>query len=107
VDRWCCSRTTLTRCRSSAARASWWSARAPTACRTRPAALSQARSEAAGNCGPLIIVTILFFMWGLLTALNDVLILHLKALYTLTYVQAMLFILYYGLKFAGLYKKAV
>lgn len=39
---------------------------------------------------PLIIVTILFFMWGLLTALNDVLIPHLKAVYTLTYVQAML-----------------
>jgi FHS family L-fucose permease-like MFS transporter len=29
-------------------------------------------------------------MWGLLTALNDVLIPHLKAVYTLTYVQAML-----------------
>ncbi|MBI1834923.1 MAG: sugar MFS transporter [Burkholderiales bacterium] len=39
---------------------------------------------------PLIIVTVLFFMWGLLTALNDVLIPHLKSLYTLTYVQAML-----------------
>lgn len=39
---------------------------------------------------PLIIVTILFFMWGLLTSLNDVLIPHLKAVYTLTYVQAML-----------------
>ena len=39
---------------------------------------------------PLIIVTILFFMWGLLTSLNDVLIPHLKAIYTLTYVQAML-----------------
>ncbi|HEY1227487.1 MAG TPA: sugar MFS transporter [Ramlibacter sp.] len=39
---------------------------------------------------PLVIVTILFFMWGLLTSLNDVLIPHLKAIYTLTYVQAML-----------------
>ncbi len=29
-------------------------------------------------------------MWGLLTALNDVLIPHLKALYTLSYLQAML-----------------
>lgn len=38
----------------------------------------------------LIILTILFFMWGLLTALNDVLIPHLKSIYTLTYVQAML-----------------
>lgn len=38
----------------------------------------------------LVIVTILFFMWGLLTSLNDVLIPHLKAVYTLNYVQAML-----------------
>ena len=36
----------------------------------------------------LVIVTILFFMWGLLTSLNDVLIPHLKSIYTLTYVQA-------------------
>ncbi len=40
--------------------------------------------------GPLVIVTILFFMWGLLTSLNDVLIPHLKAIYTLSYLQAML-----------------
>lgn len=39
---------------------------------------------------PLIIVTLLFFMWGLLTSLNDVLIPHLKSIYALTYVQAML-----------------
>jgi MFS transporter, FHS family, L-fucose permease len=44
----------------------------------------------ARHTGPLVIVTILFFMWGLLTSLNDVLIPHLKAVYTLTYVQAML-----------------
>ncbi|WP_338767790.1 sugar MFS transporter [Massilia sp. METH4] len=44
----------------------------------------------ASHTGPLIIVTILFFMWGLLTSMNDVLIPHLKAVYTLTYVQAML-----------------
>ena len=42
------------------------------------------------NTGALVIVTILFFMWGLITSLNDVLIPHLKAVYTLTYVQAML-----------------
>ena len=56
---------------------------------SRPSTLQPSRSGAS-NTGPLIIVTILFFMWGLLTALNDVLIPHLKALYTLTYVQAML-----------------
>jgi FHS family L-fucose permease-like MFS transporter len=43
----------------------------------------------ASNMGPLAIVTLLFFMWGLLTSLNDVLIPHLKAVYTLSYVQAM------------------
>ncbi|MES3022203.1 MAG: sugar MFS transporter [Pseudomonadota bacterium] len=32
----------------------------------------------------------LFFMWGMLTALNDVLIPHLKEVYTLSYLQAML-----------------
>ncbi|MCC2955109.1 sugar MFS transporter [Massilia sp. IC2-477] len=42
------------------------------------------------HTGALIIVTILFFMWGLLTSLNDVLIPHLKSIYTLTYLQAML-----------------
>jgi FHS family L-fucose permease-like MFS transporter len=42
------------------------------------------------NTRALVIVTILFFMWGLLTSLNDVLIPHLKSVYTLTYVQAML-----------------
>jgi len=47
-------------------------------------------SDGANNTVPLIIVTALFFMWGLLTSLNDVLIPHLKAIYTLTYVQAML-----------------
>lgn len=35
-------------------------------------------------------VTVLFFMWGLITALNDVLIPHLRAVYALSYLQAML-----------------
>lgn len=34
--------------------------------------------------------TVIFFMWGFLTSLNDVLIPHLKALFTLNYSQAML-----------------
>jgi FHS family L-fucose permease-like MFS transporter len=42
------------------------------------------------NQGALFVIIMLFFMWGLLTSLNDVLIPHLKAVYTLTYVQAML-----------------
>jgi FHS family L-fucose permease-like MFS transporter len=50
----------------------------------------RAQSGTQNNTVPLIIVTVLFFMWGLLTSLNDVLIPHLKSVYTLTYVQAML-----------------
>ncbi|USX28546.1 sugar MFS transporter [Oxalobacteraceae bacterium OTU3CINTB1] len=57
---------------------------------SKAAGVPASPSQAKGNTGPLIIITILFFMWGLLTALNDVLIPHLKSIYTLTYVQAML-----------------
>ena len=51
---------------------------------------SRAQAGTQNNTGALIIVTVLFFMWGLLTSLNDVLIPHLRSIYTLTYVQAML-----------------
>ena len=50
----------------------------------------RAQSGPPNNTVPLIIVTLLFFMWGLLTSLNDVLIPHLKSIYTLSYVQAMM-----------------
>lgn len=42
------------------------------------------------HTGPLAVLTSLFFMWGLITSLNDILIPHLKALFSLNYVQAML-----------------
>ncbi len=52
---------------------------------------SHTESQHPGNTTiPLVIVTILFFMWGFLTSLNDILIPHLKAVYTLSYGQAML-----------------
>jgi MFS transporter, FHS family, L-fucose permease len=38
----------------------------------------------------LIVVTSLFFMWGFLTCLNDILIPHLKATFSLNYTQSML-----------------
>ncbi len=57
---------------------------------TPPGALRSSQGVQGSTTGPLIIVTILFFMWGLLTSLNDVLIPHLKSVYTLTYMQAML-----------------
>ena len=55
---------------------------------TAPAAM--AHSSADQHTRSLIILTVLFFMWGLLTSLNDVLIPHLKSIYTLSYTQAML-----------------
>lgn len=39
---------------------------------------------------PLTALTSLFFMWGFLTCLNDILIPHLKAVFSLNYTQAML-----------------
>ena len=39
---------------------------------------------------PLAIVTSLFFMWGFLTCLNDILVPHLKSIFSLSYSQAML-----------------
>jgi FHS family L-fucose permease-like MFS transporter len=39
---------------------------------------------------PLAIVTTLFFMWGFLTSLNDILIPHLRSIFDLSYTQAML-----------------
>jgi FHS family L-fucose permease-like MFS transporter len=63
---------------------------APNAAHKPSLAPTASQAGTANNTGPLVIVTILFFMWGLLTSLNDVLIPHLKAIYTLTYVQAML-----------------
>ncbi|MDD2658751.1 MAG: sugar MFS transporter [Methylococcales bacterium] len=40
--------------------------------------------------GSLIILTSLFFIWGFITCLNDILIPHLKSVFTLNYTQAML-----------------
>jgi len=54
------------------------------------ASTTTSSSGETGSSRSLVIVTMLFFMWGLLTSLNDVLIPHLKSIYTLNYVQAML-----------------
>src|SRR6201997_786794 len=39
---------------------------------------------------PLAVVTSLFFMWGFLTCLNDILVPHLKSIFDLGYAQVML-----------------
>src|ERR1700683_5583930 len=43
-----------------------------------------------GYARPLAIVTTLFFMWGFLTCLNDILVPHLKSIFDLSYARAML-----------------
>jgi FHS family L-fucose permease-like MFS transporter len=40
--------------------------------------------------GPLAVVTTLFFMWGFLTCLNDILVPHLKSIFDLNYAEVML-----------------
>lgn len=51
-----------------------------------PAAAGPSRNYA----GALAVVTTLFFMWGFLTCLNDILIPHLKSIFELNYVKTML-----------------
>jgi MFS transporter, FHS family, L-fucose permease len=47
-------------------------------------------AKAENYTRPLAIVTTLFFMWGFLTCLNDILIPHLKSIFDLSYAKVML-----------------
>ncbi len=53
-------------------------------------ATTTAPGEQKTYAGPLAVVTTLFFMWGFLTCLNDILIPHLKSIFDLNYAQTML-----------------
>lgn len=60
---------------------------------TASPAATHGASEAANGGDfrrPLIIVTTLFFMWGFITALNDILVPHLKSIFELSYARVML-----------------
>ena len=57
---------------------------------TQDISISPLSSESRDYSRPLAIVTILFFMWGFLTSLNDILVPHLKAIFDLSYSRAML-----------------
>jgi FHS family L-fucose permease-like MFS transporter len=59
------------------------------------AAPNTSRTSTAPGTGqsygaPLATVTTLFFMWGFLTCLNDILVPHLKSIFDLTYFRVML-----------------
>jgi len=51
---------------------------------------TEKNNDDASYRGSLSILTTLFFIWGFITCLNDILIPHLKAVFTLSYTQAML-----------------
>ncbi|MFC0778838.1 sugar MFS transporter [Flavobacterium sp. HJSW_4] len=51
---------------------------------------------------PLITITLLFFMWGFITCMNDILIPYLKKLFDLTFVESMLVqFCFFGAYFLG------
>jgi MFS transporter, FHS family, L-fucose permease len=53
--------------------------------------LSAAGASSTPNYSrPLAVVTTLFFMWGFLTCLNDILVPHLKSIFDLSYARVML-----------------
>jgi FHS family L-fucose permease-like MFS transporter len=51
---------------------------------------SGSSSDTPNYTPALVVLTSLFFMWGFITCLNDILIPHLKRLFTLNYTQVML-----------------
>jgi FHS family L-fucose permease-like MFS transporter len=58
--------------------------------------------------GPLVVVTLLFFMWGLITSLNDILVPHFKAAFHLDFRRAQLVQLcFFGAYFVMSYPSGV
>ena len=56
--------------------------------RSNSSAISTARTTT--DVRAMSIATALFFMWGFITSLNDVIIPHLKSIFELSYAKAML-----------------
>lgn len=58
---------------------------------TKSTADHQSSSTTEPNYAPAFaVLTLLFFMWGMLTSLNDILVPHFKAIFELNYTQVML-----------------
>ncbi len=58
------------------------------------------QQPASTNTKAMVVVTTLFFMWGFLTCLNDILIPHLKAIFDLNYAKVMLVQLAFFMSYA-------
>jgi FHS family L-fucose permease-like MFS transporter len=57
---------------------------------SKSAGITAAAVPSSGNTAALTMVTTLFFMWGFVTCLNDILIPHLKSIFELNYAEVML-----------------
>lgn len=62
----------------------------PISATPRPPGSSSSQAPVMNARAALAVATTIFFMWGFLTSLNDVLIPHLKAVFELNYTRAML-----------------
>ncbi|MFZ0705709.1 MAG: sugar MFS transporter [Candidatus Korobacteraceae bacterium] len=68
---------------------------------THPSATANRPAETTGTyTGALAMVTTLFFMWGFITSLNDILIPHLKSIFDLNYFEVMLVQFFFFLAYA-------
>src|SRR5271163_2632883 len=63
-------------------------------------AVTVTSQPASTNTSAMAVVTTLFFMWGFLTCLNDILIPHLKAIFDLSYFQVMMVQLAFFMSYA-------
>ena len=62
---------------------------------SKSTATATVSGQAANNTAAMAIVTTLFFMWGFITCLNDILIPHLANIFDLNYAQSMLVQLFF------------
>jgi len=63
---------------------------APNSSTSGSSSSSVSQNGSPSSAGPLAVVTTLFFMWGFLTCLNDILVPHLKPIFDLNYTRIML-----------------
>src|SRR5271165_2130872 len=57
---------------------------------SKSAPVAASNEPATNNTAAMCMVATLFFMWGFVTCLNDILIPHLKAIFDLSYFQVMM-----------------
>src|SRR3979411_760720 len=57
---------------------------------TGTTAPSYSPAQASTNIAAMALVTALFFFWGFVTVLNDILVPHLKSIFDLNYARVML-----------------